>query len=503
MKKNSLKVNVILSYFSQIYLIVVSLLVLPIYIKFMGAEAYGLVGFFAMLQGLFNLLDFGLTPTISRQASQYNSGLMSALNFRQLFRSLSIIFCIIAILGGGVIFYFDSYIAMKWLKLETLDFGDVVFCIQVMAICVSLKWITGLFRGVISGFEHIAWLSLANIAITTLKFPSVLIYMYFMGFTIKSFFVFQLVIAVFEFIIFACYTFNLLPQLKHKEKIGWSLKPIQSILNFALTIAITSSIWVALTQLDKFILSGILQLSEYAYFTLAVLVAGGILQISTPISAAIMPRMARLYGEKKYREVTNVYLYSTQFITVIVVTAGLVLTALAKPTLYLWTGNIFLAEKTAPILQLYALGNTVLVLGAFPYYLQYARGNLKYHFIGNLGLAIVLIPTIIWGAKSYGALGAGWVWLSLQIFYLLFWVSFTHLKLEPNLNKKWFKSFIPSIINVIIVLGLFYYFMDFSSNRPVVFIQICIISIVCLFVSAMSCMQVRNFLKIKLFQEKI
>ena len=58
----------------------------------MGAEAYGLVGFFAMLQGLFNLLDFGLTPTISRQTAQYNAGVENALNFRRLFRALSLIF---------------------------------------------------------------------------------------------------------------------------------------------------------------------------------------------------------------------------------------------------------------------------------------------------------------------------------------------------------------------------------------------------------------------------
>ena len=31
----------------------------PLYIKYMGAEAYGLVGFFTMLQAWFGLLDMG------------------------------------------------------------------------------------------------------------------------------------------------------------------------------------------------------------------------------------------------------------------------------------------------------------------------------------------------------------------------------------------------------------------------------------------------------------
>lgn len=56
-----------------------------------------------------------------------------------------------------------------------------------MAICVALRWMTGLYRGVISGFERIVWLSMSNIFIATLRFPGVLLYMYYGGFTVKKF----------------------------------------------------------------------------------------------------------------------------------------------------------------------------------------------------------------------------------------------------------------------------------------------------------------------------
>ncbi len=301
MKIDSLKLNIFSSYISQIYLVIISIAILPIYMKYMGAEAYGLVGFFAMLQGLFSLLDFGLTPTISRQTAQYNAGVETALGFRQLFRSLSIIFIFIALIGGGLLFFFDDYIAEHWLKLENLIISDVLFCLQIMAICVALRWMTGLYRGVISGFEKIVWLSVINILIATLRFPSVLLYMYCFGFTIRNFFVFQLIVAIVEFSTLAFKAYLLLPKIDKKENIGWSFSKVKPILGFALTIAFTSSVWVLLTQLDKFVLSGILPLSEYGYFTLAVLVAGGILQIGAPISSAIMPRMARLQGEKSIK----------------------------------------------------------------------------------------------------------------------------------------------------------------------------------------------------------
>ena len=276
-----------------------------------------------------------------------------------------------------------------------------------MAICVSLRWMTGLYRGVISGFEQIVWLSIVNSIIATLRFPGVLLYMYYFGFTVRSFFIFQLFIAILEFLLLAIKSSLLLPKLEPSELIGWSLKPVKPVLSFALTIAFTSSVWVLFTQLDKFVLSGILSLSDYGYFTLAVLVAGGILQLSAPISAPIMPRMARLEGENQHEQMRQVYLNATQFIAVIVVTAGIVLAGVAKPVLYAWTGDMALATQAAPVLQLYALGNALLALAAFPYYLQYAKGKLFYHFIGNIVSVIILVPTIIWAAKTYGAIGAG------------------------------------------------------------------------------------------------
>lgn len=503
MTTTSLKLNVLASYASQIYLVVISIAILPIYMKYMGAEAYGLVGFFAMLQGLFNLLDFGLTPTISRQTAQYNAGAETALGFRQLFRSLSIIFAVIALTGGGALFYFNHYIVEHWLKLEDLLLSDVMFCLQIMALCVALRWMTGLFRGVISGFERIIWLSVINAFIATLRFLGVLIYMYYLGFTIKNFFIFQLIVASLEFTFLTIKALLLLPKIKEKEQIGWSLKPVKPLLSFALTIAVTSSIWVLLTQLDKFILSGILPLSEYGYFTLAVLVAGGILQISMPISSAIMPRMARLQGEQNFEEVRRVYLDATQFVAVIVVTAGIVLAVLAKPVLYVWTGDVGLAEKAAPILQLYTLGNALLALGAFPYYLQYAKGNLRYHFIGNIGSALLLIPAIIWAAKNYGAMGAGWVWLIIQAIYLVGWVSFVHIKIEPNINTQWYQAFLPSVITSGCIAYIIPYFINFSVNRFLALLQIILISLICLITAAIASEKVRNLLKYKLLKSHI
>lgn len=434
----SLKKNIFADYVSQIYVTAVGILILPLYIKYMGAEAYGLVGFFTMLQAWFALLDLGLTPTIARETARYRGGAMSVLAYRQMFRALSLIFACIALAGGCVLWLLAESIATRWLKLSELSAGEVVLAVQIMAISVALRWMAGLYRGVISGSERLIWLSAFNAFIATLRFIAVFATMWIYGFTPYVFFMHQLAVAVLEVSFLLLLSRVLLPVYSNLEQpIGWSFHPIKPVLKFALTIAFTSSVWVLVTQVDKLILSGILPLAEYGYFTLAVLVAGGIVVISGPISNAIMPRMAKLHAEGKRDEMMVIYRNATQLVTIAAGSVAITITICADQLLLIWTRDQNLVEQAAPILRLYAIGNGFLALVAFPYYLQYAKGDLRYHLIGNLITASVLVPAIIFSAIYYGGVGAGYAWAGVNGIYLTVWVAYVHKKLEPGLHFDW------------------------------------------------------------------
>lgn len=433
-----LKKNIIASYISQVYVAIIGIALLPMYIKYMGSEAYGLVGFFAMLQAWFSLLDLGLTPTIGRETARYKGGAVSALAFRQLYRALSIIFIAVALIGGGVLFLSSELIATEWLNLDKLPVDDVIIAVQIMAIIVALRWMTGLYRGVVTGSEKLVWLSAFNSIIATLRFVGVFASMWYFSFTPLIFFIHQLIVALIENIGLFLKSQKLLPQKNSlTQAIGWSIQPVKSILNFSLTIAFTASVWVFATQTDKLVLSGILSLENYGYFTLAVLVANSIMMLSGPINSAIMPRMARLHAENRHDEMINVYRKATQLVAIIAGSAAIILVATAKPLLIAWTDDMYLAEQAAPILRLYAAGNLFLGIAAFAYYLQYAKGNLRYHLIGNTGLVIILIPCIIYAATNFGGVGAGYVWLAMNALFLFIWVAYVHHKLEPGLHNNW------------------------------------------------------------------
>lgn len=486
--------NILANYASQLYSAGIGILILPLYIKYMGAEAYGLVGFFTMLQAWFALLDLGLTPTIARETARYHGGSMSALHYRQLFRALSTIFVGIAVIGGTALWLLAEPIAYKWLQVETLSMNAVVVAVQIMAVSVALRWLGGLYRGVITGSECLVWLSGFNAIIATLRFPAVFVTMWQYGFTPTVFFWHQFAVAIFEVLGLYLMSNKLKPALAKSEIIGWNMQPVKPVLKFALTIAFTSSVWVLVTQTDKLILSGILPLAEYGFFTLAVLVASGIMILSAPVSTVIMPRMARLHAEEKHDEMIQVYRNATQLVSVVAGSASLTIAFFSEPLLYAWTGDKQIASNAAPILTLYALGNGVLAVSAFPYYLQYALGNLRYHLIGNLVTVITLIPAIIWAASEYGGVGAGWAWLGINSLYLILWVGYVHSKLVPDLHKSWFIKDVLSIFFLgLIFIYLINLFFSFYESRIHLFFYLIFISVSMLLLSAASASTMRKF----------
>ena len=446
----SLKKNILANYISQIYVAVIGIVLVPLYIRYMGAEAYGLVGFFAMVQAWFQLLDIGLRPTLTREAARFKGGVTDAQSFRRLVRVLEGIFTVVALIGALGMISMAGTIASRWLKVQQLPLNQVKMAITLMAIIVALRWICGLYRGAISGFERLVWLSNFNIIIATMRFVLVIPIFLYVGTTPIHFFGFELLVSIVEFTGLAFETYRLLPRIEGGHGKPWDWQPLRAVLKFSLGVAFTGSIWVLVTQTDKLVLSRLLPLPEYGVFILAVLAASGVTMLTGPISMALMPRMTRLQAEGNEAGLVAVYRNATQVMVLIAAPATMVLACFGYRVLLLWTGNPALAIKAAPVMALYAIGNGILTVTAFPYYLQFAKGELRLHILGNALFVVVLIPSLIWLTIHFGMLGAGWAWLASNLLYLMIWVPRVHNRFLPRgVHFRWLLTDILPIVGAV------------------------------------------------------
>ena len=70
----------------------------PLYIKFLGIESWGLIGVFSMLQAVLSLLDLGLSNTLNREMARLSALPNTTLEMRDLVRTLEVIYWGIAVL---------------------------------------------------------------------------------------------------------------------------------------------------------------------------------------------------------------------------------------------------------------------------------------------------------------------------------------------------------------------------------------------------------------------
>ena len=443
---SSFRVSVLASYTSQIYIALVGIAMMPVYVRLMGAEAYGLVGVFTMLQGWFQLLDFGLSPTLARECARFKGGAIDGLTLRRLVRALEIVFIL---LGSAVAIGLTvgaGWISVNWIKADSIAADQISLSVRLMAATIAMRWMSGLYRGALGGLEQLVWLGGFNAAVATARFVLVFPVLRLGGATPQVFFTYQLLVAVMELTGLLWRTYARMPTLGPHDRVGLHIPALRSRVGFSLSIAFTGAVWVAVTQTDKLILSKLLSLSDYAQFTLAVLLANGVTIVSGPLSAALLPRLSRLDAQSASSEAITIYRQATQGMTLAAATLALVLTVAAEPILFAWTGDRALAEKAAPLLQLYALGNGILALSAFPYYLQFARGDVRLHLIGNVILLVVLVPSIVLATLRHGAIGAGWAWLGANMLYAILWVPLVHRRFAPGLHLSWLARDIGAIL---------------------------------------------------------
>jgi len=488
----SIKRNLIANYASQLYVMVIGVVMAPVYLSYMGQEAYGLIGFFIVMGAWFQLLDIGLTPTLVRETARFRGGAISVNTLRSLLRALEFFFGIVSVTGGALIVLSSKSIATDWLKVQYLPIEDVAQAIVLMGLAIPLRWIAGLYRSVVNGFEQQVWLGGYNIAIATLRFIGVLGIFKILGATPENFFAYQLALAAIELGGLALMTYRLVRRgSTPREKFSWT--PFRNNLAFSLTIAFTSTVWLALIQTDRMVLSKTLTLSAYGVFSIAIVAAATVSALNGALGQAVLPRMTKFMAESDTGGMLNLYHNATQMACVIAAPVVATLAFFANPVLMAWTGRPNIAHQAAPILALYAIGNGLAWLSSFPYYLQYAKGNLRLHLIGNTIQLLFLVPLIFLAAERYGPVGTGTVWAVSNALFFLIYTPIVHARFIPRIHWKWlFRDIFPIVAPVAAAGGLLSYILHWPKERWLIFFQIGAIGLLLLAIAALSSSIIRN-----------
>src|SRR6266487_1602875 len=433
-KPDSLRRNIAVNYASQVYVALIGIAMVPLYLKYMGIEAYGLVGFFAMVQAWSQVLDFGLSQTLGREAAKFNAGVTAAGSLNMFLRLLEIVFGVVGVAIIALSWALGLWVAESWLKLDALDPADVARCVAIVGIVLGLRLVSGVYRGGLLGLERQVGANSIAAAVATLRSVAVVPVLIWVSNSILAFFLFQLAVAVVEVVLLRAALRRSLPGGPVRE-FRW--EALKEPMRFGRGLAFLSSMWVAVSQGDKLILSHMLPLQEYWGFVLATTIALGTILVVSPLQQAVLPRLIVLAEKKEHGKLVHLYRKTTILLVALLAGFGGVMVAFPAQVLYAWTGDVAAASQAAEVLRWYAAGTSFMGAAAMSYLLQHAHGDLGLHIKGNLACLFILIPAVIFSTWYYGAVGAAMAWAVTNLLFLLLWTPVVHGKFLPEIRAAW------------------------------------------------------------------
>lgn len=431
-----LKRNLVANCIGQGWTGLMQLAFVPLYIKYLGIESYGLIGLFAMLTAWLNLLDMGMTPTLSREMARFTSGTHSAQSIRDLLRTIEVMTFGIALAIAAGLTFGSNWLATDWLGTNNLPTHVVIQAFAIMGLVAALRFSETIYHSSIVGLQRQVLFNVFNSSLATLRGLGAVAILAWVSPTIQAFFLWQGLVSILALGIFASLTYSFLPPIQRRAR--FSPQAFCGVWRFAGGMLGITFLALLLTQVDKVLLSKLLNLSDYGYYTLAATVASGLSMLISPITQAVYPRLCELHAEGNQEMLTETYHKTAQLISVVAGSAAIVLIMFGKSFLELWTHDPTLAARTAPLLSLLMLGNLLNGLMWVPYQTQLAYGWTTLAIKVNLFAVAIIIPAILLVTPHYRAIGVAWVWIILNIGYLLVASQFMYRRILRAEKWRWY-----------------------------------------------------------------
>jgi len=463
-----LKKVISLLYGVQIYSVAVTLITTPILLMILGVEGYGLIGLFFVIQMLLQVVDGGLTGSITKLAAKLDpldDDSIKEFNVSYFYLKKILNKIVLTLLFLGLLLH-QSHLLPLLIQSSLVD-STINNSIFLMIACIAIRFLSLIDRGLLQGLERQKFLAITNLVSTTLRYPFAILVLALFGKDITLFFCIQVLVATIEV--------SLLKRFSHSnvQKLGISLdqklSSVKTFLDRKWLIEhaggqwLFSVLWILASQLDKLVLSFSVSLEDFGSFSLALVCANTMITMFIPVNQILMPRFVKLNGYSDRSPFTNLIFKSIQFYICFFSVATGALIFFGNEILFLWTRNNEISTSTGVILGYLAFGNLVHGVTMIVFILAFARNELM-GFAKRYAVHVaIFLPISTYSALVYKEYGIALTWVVSAVLFFLH-TSIPFLLRVFSARMLMFTLF-TAAFQIILVITLMYFFRCFFSVK--------------------------------------
>lgn len=412
----SLKINILANYLGTGAVALAPILALPWYLAALGPKQFGLIGFIVMLQAVLGLLDAGMSQALVREvAVRRDSTDGKQRSIAALLFGFERLYWIFALCAGCVTLLLAGTIATRWLNLEGLPVATGKEAIYGAAAIFAAQFPGSIYRSVLVGAQAQVTLNVIMLAGALLRHVGGVIVILVWP-TLPAYLIWHASIALLETLVRGRSAWSVLNIKRNQAK--WEINELRPV--WGLVAGMSGAAWLgALTvQMDKIVLSRMVTIEQFGYYTIAATVAAGMLQLVYPLVQAVLPRAIQLRAEPAALRKLNIELF--WLITLLAGSVSLAFMAAGEWLLEVWLRNPEAAATVYPLLVVLLVGTGLNAFYNVGYINWIVHQKIYRMFQVNalaLGLSVALLPPLV---TWKGAVGAAFGWLAINLIGLVF-----------------------------------------------------------------------------------
>ena len=341
--------------------LIVAIIFIPMLIKGLGAERFGLLNIVWVLIGYFSFFDFGIGKTLTKIVSEKN-GLNKEDEIPGIFWTSIFLMLAVSLIGTLILSLSTTTLVYDFLNVSNYLKEETQFTFLILAISIPVVTTTAGLRGVLEAYQEFGIINVIRTFLGVSTFLAPVVCLLFSN----SLFWIVVVLSIIRIVVFVLYLLQCFKiNINIKRKFGFDSKLVKPILKQSGWITISNITAPLIIYIDRFIIGALISAAAITYYATPYEIVTKILLIPGAIITVLFPAFSATYNNdplfsKKLFSRGVKYLFLSIFPVV------LLIVFFAYEGLNIWLGQNF-ATESGFILEILGIGVLINSLAYIPF----------------------------------------------------------------------------------------------------------------------------------------
>jgi len=404
---------------------------IPLIIRGLGTEKFGLLTLAWMVIGYFGLFDIGIGRALTKLVAE-KLGKKEDKEIPGLVWTGLILMGIFGAVGMAILYAISAYLITDLLKVPEALQRETLESLYLLALSVPIVITTAGLRGILEAYQRFDMTSTVRLCMGILTYLCPLVTLLFSS-SLVAIVLILLVVRLIAWSIHVALCCYINPDFY--RSIGFNKYLIKPLLSFGGWMTVSNVISPIMVYMDRFYIGTLVSISAVAYYATPYEIVTKLLIIPAALSGVLFPMFSRTFAVDP-KSAGKYFSSGCKFTFLILFPCVVLILAFGYTGLDWWLGREF-AENSTLVLQLLSIGIFINALAQIPFAFIQGIGRpditAKLHiFELPIYLGILYLLTI-----NYGIAGTASAWIIRVLIdgCLLMFFSLKYLTLPSNIKE--------------------------------------------------------------------